>query len=34
MASYIAVVAALALIAYGCLAVSEARLAMSILSDG
>lgn len=34
MASYVAVVAALALIAYGCLSIPEARLAMSILSDG
>lgn len=34
LASYVGVVAALALIAWGCLAIPEARLAMSILSDG
>ncbi len=34
LASYVAVVVALSLVAYGCLAVPEARLAMSILSDG
>jgi Zn-dependent protease len=34
LASYVIVVAALSLIAYGCLSVPEARLALSILSDG
>jgi Zn-dependent protease len=34
LASYVAVVAALALITYGCLSIPEARLAMTILSDG
>lgn len=33
LASYLLVVAALSLIAYGCLSVPEARLALSILSD-
>ena len=34
MLSYVVVVVALALITYGCLSIPEARLAMSILSDG
>ena len=34
LASYVAVVAALALITYGCLSIPEARLAMSVFSDG
>ncbi len=34
LSSYVVVVAALSLITYGCLSVPEARLALSILSDG